>query len=72
MCGLWRAHMNQRSIQAFAAYLFTGLQPALPPDLQESGLNLKFDFVVADLGKQKDGLYLLFKHLKLEKSYSYV
>jgi hypothetical protein len=38
--------MKQRSIQAFAAYLFTGLQPALPPDLQESGLNLKFDFVV--------------------------
>jgi hypothetical protein len=30
------------------------------------------DFVVADLGKQKDGLYLLFKHLKLEKIYSYV
>ncbi|CAK9203640.1 unnamed protein product [Sphagnum troendelagicum] len=72
MCGLWRAHMNQRSIQAFAAYLFTGLQPALPPDLQESGLNLKFDFAVADLGKQQDGLYLLFKHLKLEKIYSYV
>jgi hypothetical protein len=45
--------MKQRSIQAFAAYLFTGLQPTVPPDLQESGLNLKFDFIVADLGKQK-------------------